>query len=563
MPALVPALLTGGGALLLCLAGVWSSAAIEGALLGTTTGRLQWGPTLFRGLLVAHGALLVAAGVTVFRQRRSPAPRLAVSEGRRGSAGVWVLLGGLSVVALALRVWRLNSGLWFDEVLTLVDFVRAPLGQIVTKFDSQNQHMLFSIFAHVAIAGLGESAWVLRLPSVLFGVASLWALFLLGRCVLDAREALLTCVLMTVSYHHVWFSQNARGYMGLMFFATLATWLWIEGVSHAAWRWWIAYAIAVALGMWTHLTMIFVPAAHALLYSTRVLGRAAGRWRAAGGFWRPVLAWLLAGSLTLQLYALALPEFVRTALHEVSLESEWTQPLWVIIESLQSLRVGFGAGVVVAAGALVAAAGCVSLLRRDWLAALAMLLPPLLGGATMVGLGHNLWPRFFFFSMGFALLIVVHGAFALPRALSSVFPLRPSPADRVGVALAGLMIAASVLSLPRCYALPKQDFTGARDFVEQARGPDDAIVAVGLAGFAYQRYFAPHWEVAETAAQLEAVRRSHSRVWVVYTLPIQLKAYRSEVWDAVQRDYEVVKVFPGTLGGGEVTVCRGRGSDAQ
>jgi hypothetical protein len=38
-----------------------------------------------------------------------------------------------------------------------------------------------------------------------------------------------------------------------------------------------------------------------------------------------------------------------------------------------------------------------------------------------------------------------------------------------------------------------------------------------------------------------------------------LKAWFPEIWDAVQRDYDVVKVFPGTLGGGDVHVCRWRG----
>src|SRR5262249_40201596 len=207
---------------------------------------------------------------------------------------------------------------------------------ILTTFPSQNQHMLFSVLAHASITSLGESAWALRLPSVLFGVASLWALFFLGRRIVGVGEALLACALMTVSYHHVWFSENARGYMGLMFFATLATWLWLEALARPGWRWWFAYAVVLALGMSIHMTMVFVPAAHAALYLLRIVAARPGGDRAnqpghrTGDVRQPLLAWILAGTLTLQLYALSLPQFFQTALHEVSLPSEWTNSMWVL-----------------------------------------------------------------------------------------------------------------------------------------------------------------------------------------------------------------------------------------
>src|SRR5262249_32397030 len=137
-----------------------------------------------------------------------------------------------------------------------------------TRFPSQNQHMLFSVLARLSFDLFGESAWALRLPSVLFGVGSVWALFMLGRRLLGEREALLACALMTVSYHHVWFSQNARGYMGLLCFTLLATWLWLESLARDEWPWHIGYAVAVALGAWLHLTMAFVVSAHVLLSLT-------------------------------------------------------------------------------------------------------------------------------------------------------------------------------------------------------------------------------------------------------------------------------------------------------
>jgi hypothetical protein len=144
--------------------------------------------------------------------------------------------------------------------------------------------------------------------------------------------------------------------------------------------------------------------------------------------------------------------------------------------------------------------------------------------------------------------------------VASIMPLphRNDWAKAAGFVLTGLIIVASLSNVPRCYALPKQDFTGARDFVERNRRPPDTVVTVGLAGKAYSDYFAPHWTVAHTQQQLDAIVRLHVTVWLVYTLPIELKAYHAEIWRVIETDFEIVKVFPGSLGGGEITVCRKR-----
>ena len=232
----------------------------------------------------------------------------------------------------------------------------------------------------------------------------------------------------------------------------------------------------------------------------------------------------------------------------------------MLTESVRNLsNVGPAGTVGVVGGAAVLLFALLTLLRRDATTALAMILPGFLAGTTMLVLGHNLWPRFFFFCMGFAVLLVVHGVAELPRAvLSAAAGPRVTEARgrRIGLVLAGLMIPASAFMLPRCYALPKQDFLGARDYVERMRAPEEGVVAVGLAGSAYKEYYAPHWDVAQNRHELELLRASHASVWLVYTLPIQVRAYHPDIWELIARDFEVISVFPGTLGGGAVTVTR-------
>ena len=546
-----------------------SNAEYSQILPGGKVKDLSFGPTLFRVLLFFHGGLLIVLGL--FTEKLSDKKNKNLDEDRekRISSSSLVFLIVLSVIALVLRLINLNSDLWVDEVSTLLNFARQPLGEILTSFPNQNQHLLFSILSHASISIFGESAWAFRLPSVLFGVASIWAMFFLCRKILGTREALLASALMTVSYHHIWFSQNARGYMGLLLFTLLATWFWFEALEKNVWLWWLAYAAAVIFGMWIHMTMAFVVAAHGIVFLILwFFPKLSGEKnqisleRRAG--FKPFAAWLLSVTVTVQLYALALPEFLRVALHEESKDSLWTNPLWVVKESLQNLSIGFaGLAVVICGGAFVAF-GWISLFRKNRQAAVLMVLPPIFAGSLMFALGHNLFPRFFFFAMGFGLLIVVHGALELPKFLASFFTTFKTHKNLqvyAGITLAVLMIAVSSLTVPRNYAMPKQNFSGAKNYVENHSLPGEKIVAVSIAGNMYGKYFAPEWSVAETGADLKSIEKDGGKIWLIYTLSPEIKAFHPDMWQMIEKNYEIVKVFPGTLNGGEIFVCRNRNNE--
>ncbi|HXG34058.1 MAG TPA: glycosyltransferase family 39 protein [Bryobacteraceae bacterium] len=543
-PRLLPPVLAGAAALLAAAAAVLSPNRIA-ALLGVEApGGLAWGPALFRLLLVVNAAMCLAAARIARTPSAVPAVRGTVP---RTPIWAWMTLGGLTLAAGALRLYGLDLPLWVDEILSLREFVRKPVAEILTLFPNQNQHMLYSLLARGSILLLGESAASLRLPAVLFGVASLWPLFLLGRRLLGVREALLTCALMTFSYHHVWFSQNARGYSASLFFTLLATWLWLEALEKNRRRWWAAYAVALAGGFWAQVSMAFVGAAHFLWWL--FAGLRARRFR-----WSAVAAWAGAAGLTLQFYALSLPQFLTSALHEFSPETEWTNPAWFLIETFRSLQTGFAGPLAVLLAGILTALGWIRVWRREPSAAAVMVLPGLLVAATMFGLRHNLWPRLFFFLMGFALLCLIAGIVAVPEVLLRRRAERTRRA--AGVAAALLAVTASAATVPRCYILPKQDFPSARDYVDSLRRPGDMAATVGLANIAMNGFYAPHWRAIETADQLRDLLQSDREIWLVYTLPAQIRGFQPGIWAIIQQQFKLERAFPGTLSGGEVYVCR-------
>ena len=74
---------------------------------------------------------------------------------------------------LVLRLINLGSCLSYDEIVTLVKYVRLPAGSCSSDVHRvQQPHALQPRGAGVD-RGFGESAWALRLPAVLFGVATI------------------------------------------------------------------------------------------------------------------------------------------------------------------------------------------------------------------------------------------------------------------------------------------------------------------------------------------------------------------------------------------------------
>lgn len=510
--------------------------------------QLLLGAKLFKMAIVALGVAVVILGR--FFAARSDVPRV---EGAPATAKeprlalLWVIL----VAACALRLYGLDGGLWYDEIKTYVDYARMPFGEIITTYDSENHHILYTTLAYVAFRIFGQSAWSLRLPAAIFGIGSIWALYHLIRQVGGRREALLSSALLTFSYHHIWFSQNARGYMGVLFWTILTSWLLLRGLHRPQRNLWLVYALGAALGVYTHITMLFVVAGQFIIYAVTLLARREQVWpdRWAG----LSLGFCMAALFTLLLYAFVLPQALH-AIGEQSNVTSWKDPLWAILEITKGIKVGFS-GTVIAMGALlVTGLGLWSFARQRPAVIGLIFLPALLGSTVVIALGHPVWPRFFFFTMGFGVLIVVRGTTVFGEATAHLLRLDCGRSAWVGSALCSALIVASATSIPGVYA-PKQDFDGALTFVEQNRESGDAVVTVGLTSFPYKNFYKTDWQEAKTIEDLSSIRLRVRRTWLLYTIPLHLRHEYPQIMTSIDNEFKLVRQFHGTLNGGTIFVC--------
>jgi hypothetical protein len=166
-----------------------------------------------------------------------------------------------------------------------------------------------------------------------------------------------------------------------------------------------------------------------------------------------------------------------------------------------------------------------------------------------------MYPRFFFWMIGPAMLILVRGGFAVTTWLAAVLRRPPVVGERLGIAGIGGVILLSAASLSFNYRYPKQDFEGAMRFVLAQRAPEDQIVSSGIPDDPYHTLYAQDWPIVTTRAELDAVRARGGRTWVLWTFPRYLAVSAPEVASVLDHECPTPQVFRGTVGGGDVLAC--------
>ena len=458
---------------------------------------------------------------------------------------VWLAV--ILVVAALLRLYDLGNGLWLDEIVTMVRYATLPASNIVTLFDTQNNHMLYSLMAHSSMQVFGETVIGLRLPAMVFGVASLWAVYWFAKGLERETEGLIAAGFLAVSYHHVWFSQNARGYTALMFFTLIGTGLLVRMLETGSKRSTVlAYGGVMALAVYTHLTGLLIVAGHtAVLLFLLATGRGERRALLAGlagvGF---------SGAVSLLLYLPVLGQVTRvfTSQGGGSVTTIWSSGGWFFRTLFGGLGESLpGGGATVVFALVIIVLGSVSLARTTPRALALMLGPVVLTGIALMVTNHNLWPRFFFFAAGFASLIVVRGGFVVCGWVA------PSATKRLAAVGAAALMLLSLLMVPKAWA-PKQDFIGAMEWVERNRDPEDAVVTLGYGRIPFEEYLHAGWLWAADEQELEVIESRHRRTWVVYFFPGQFREVQPGLYRHLEQDFVPAEEFSGTVRGGSVLV---------
>lgn len=456
---------------------------------------------------------------------------------------LWIT--ALTVLGLALRLWHINTDLWLDEIMTLVEYMRMPPFDAVGGFHAPNQHFLNSFLGSISIRLFGESAWSVRLPAMLFGVATIPVFYRLASLVTKQRETIFSTLVLTVSYHHVWFSQNARGYSAMIFFTVASTLLLLQWLRQSDSRPGIivlGFVICSCLGILSLLNYAFVVAAQCVV-----------------AFWFLLVAndrqrirhVLYAGLVVLLLSMLSFTSVLPEMLDYFGGSDGGIKNLGGFFSMLIK---GLGSGLstmaipAILAAAAVALMGCASYWRGNKLIVLLLFLPAVFNVIALIVLGFGWFPRSFLYVLPFSILIVVRGCFVAGNAVSE----RLNRFQGLQYLLPVLLLLASVVMLSHNYRYPKQDCSGSLAYTRSMAAPDDVIAVVGYLEYSYKYYFAPELAFPKDLEQLQGLRGPNHQVWVLYSYTRFLNRQQPDALNTIKTSYKKQRVFPGTLGDGTI-----------
>lgn len=164
------------------------------------------------------------------------------------------------LLALSLRLVNLGGRpFWYDEAFAVLyaekPFAAMLYGTITPDASgaAADVHPLFYYsLLHGWLKLVGDSPAGARSLSVLFGVATVGLIYLLGKRLFEERVGLSAALLVALSPFHVYYSQEARMYALLGLVAMAALFFFVRAWEDGGWGNWVGYAFFAALTLYAH-----------------------------------------------------------------------------------------------------------------------------------------------------------------------------------------------------------------------------------------------------------------------------------------------------------------------
>jgi len=158
----------------------------------------------------------------------------------------------LVVIGIFLRFYDLGfNSLWLDEASTYTISVKsfADIWQVTAG--GEFNPPLFYWIEHIMLM-LRNNEVILRFVPALLGVLTIPLFYLIGREFLDRNAGLIAAAACTFSPFLIYYSQEARAYMLMLFFVALATIFFLKGMKSGGLINWTLFGAFSAFAFWAH-----------------------------------------------------------------------------------------------------------------------------------------------------------------------------------------------------------------------------------------------------------------------------------------------------------------------
>lgn len=172
------------------------------------------------------------------------------------------------LIAALLRIYHLGSeDLWLDETSSIELVSTRSLWEIAIELPQSDPHPpLYYLLFDGWISVFGTSAVAVRSLSVIFSIAILPVVYLLGRRLFNHYVGLFGIAFLAVSRFHIYHAQEARMYAVFAFFAALSFYFFIRFSQDRDTISLFGYAAFTALAVFTHVYGVFIIATQGLFW---------------------------------------------------------------------------------------------------------------------------------------------------------------------------------------------------------------------------------------------------------------------------------------------------------
>ena len=163
----------------------------------------------------------------------------------------------ICILAIFLRFYRISSqSIWFDEAISIVYAEFSP-PDIIKAVIFDTQAPFYYLLLHFWLI-LGESEFIVRALSAIFGIAYVYLVYLIGCKIFDRRVGLIATFLVAISPFNIYYAQEVRVYALLTFLALLCVYATARLLERYSIKDQIIVIGTLVLGIYTHYYFLFI-----------------------------------------------------------------------------------------------------------------------------------------------------------------------------------------------------------------------------------------------------------------------------------------------------------------
>ena len=168
-----------------------------------------------------------------------------------------VLLFLLIGLGSFLRLYKLDhKGLWFDEIAEMTVASSNSISDVLLGASHHLAPPLDYLILHMFLH-FGNSDFIVRFPSVIFGILSIPLIYKIGKLLFGVKEGLIGAFLLSIAPMHIWYSQETRMYSLFVFLSLLSLLFFIKAINENTVMTWLGFIISTTLNMYTHYFAFF------------------------------------------------------------------------------------------------------------------------------------------------------------------------------------------------------------------------------------------------------------------------------------------------------------------